>query len=450
MNAELPPEITLEEILQLAPDNIVYERARLLLSSKKWPVLGCCSGLIYGECRSGGTLRYKVAADISRGIFFSNSPATLKPDKFLLALLLKWYDEPEVFKQVTQAPDWATEGLQRAAAPTPRPAKEEGRDAQAQSREKRIGTMQEGAQELRRWLIDVARQGLAVLQMQDAQAWEAISARLTDYKIAGLARRVRAMQVAAANPQWPEIFTENIAALALWAEAFPRIEELPNELKEELLLQGGQNARKEDALQGDPVEDQWFVFHSAHQEEGQLHIRRTWLWGEACGIPALLLDYAWGGENFAQEWKAGAVFRGKLHYYPGASRLRAFAGEGTLAEGGWDFPPQGCCVSAIAMAHQFAQIAGSNPWIAVFPFLLGPVTCPIFQGMPCLLDGEGNAILLDAPITECLSLLGLGSGGPLLVFGLWNGKRFKPLSAQRAGASVFLFLNGVNEREKAQ
>lgn len=439
MNAELPPEITLDEILQLAPDNIVLERARLLLSSKKWPVLGQCGAFIWGECRSKGTLRYKVAADPVRRFFFSNSPAILKPDKFLLALLLKWYDEPELFRQFPQVPEWAANGLQRTALISPQPAKD-GRDTSTQSREKRIGIMQAGAQELRHWLSDVARQGLAALQMQDAQSWEAIGARLTDYKLAGLARRIRAMQDAATQPQWPEIFAGHIAAMMLWAASFARFEELPPGLQEELMIQGGQNARKEDALQGPPVEDQWFVFHSTCEREGQLNARRTWLWGESHGVPALLLDYTWGGESFVNEWKAGEVFSGKIYYYPGATHLRALAGEGSLAEGR-GFPKRGRCASATVMAQQFARIVADNPWISAFPFVLGPMTCQMYKGTPCLLDSENNVIPLDAPITESLGLLGLAGGGSVLVFGIWNGKRLRPLCAQKEGATVLLFFN---------
>lgn len=441
MNPEFPPDIRLEEILQLAPDNAVYERARLLLSKKKWPILERCGTLIWGECRSSGTLRYKVAIDAAGRIFYSNSPAMLKPDKYLLALLLKWYDEPEVFRQVSEVPDWVTEGLRRANSSVPMPVKG-STDTTSQSREKRMNAMQEGAQELRRWLLDVARQGLAGLQMQDTLAWEAIASRLTDYKLAGPARRVRAMKDASGHPQWPEIFAENIAAMVLWTEAFSRFEELSPELKEELLVQGGQNARKEDALQSQPVADRWFVLYTALQQEAQLNIRKTWLWGEDCGTPALLLDYAWGGEHFAQEWKLGEVFSGKIHYYPGAFPLRALAGEGISAEER-GFPLRGRCTSAREMARQFAEIAGVSPWISVFPFLLSPVTCSIYKGMPCLLDQEGNLILLDTSIPEGLSLIGLGSGGSVVVFGLWNGKQFKPLGAQNEETAVFLYFSGA-------
>ena len=130
-----------------------------------------------------------------------------------------------------------------------------------------------------------------------------------------------------------------------------------------------------------------------------------------------------------------------MHYYPGATYLRALAGEGNLAEG-QGFPQQGQCASAMVMARQFAQIVANNPWISVFPFLLSPVTCQMYKGAPCLLDQENRVISLDGPISDSLALLGLGSGGPLLVFGLWNGKRFRSLSAQRAGTAISLFFDG--------
>ncbi|MFZ4426014.1 MAG: hypothetical protein ACOYOO_02535 [Saprospiraceae bacterium] len=435
---DTPPGLSLEEILVLAPGPLTFERARLLLSKNKWPSLGWNGQVIWGECRSSGSLRYKVAADLSTRHFFSNSPATAKPDKYIVALLLKWYEGPEGFGKSGPAPDWVVAALEHTGGALPKVPKS-GADTNTATREKRVAAMMEGAEGLRHWLLDVARNGLATLQMQDAQAWEAIAARLTDYKLAGLARRIRAMQRAATYSQWPEIFAEHIAALTLWAAAFGRFEELPSALQEELLIQGGQNARKEEALQSPPLEDEWFVFHSAHQEEGQLNIRRTWLWGQSHGIPALLLEYTWGSENFVQEWKAGEVFSGKIYYYPGATRLRALAGEGSSAKG-QGFPQQGQCASATAMVRQFAHIVADNPWIPVFPFLLSPVTCVVYAGTPCLLDRENRVIPLDVPVTDGLTLLGLGCEGPLQVFGLWNGKRFSPLGAQRPGTAIFLFF----------
>ncbi len=438
MNHDIPPGLSLEDILLLAPDPLGFERARLLLSRKKWPSLGWNGSIVWGECRSNGTLRYKIAADISERRFFSNSPATVKPDKYILALLLKWHEEPEAFGKSAPLPGWVAGGLEYAAAVTPRiPKSDVGTNTAA--REKRIATMMEGVEGLRRWLLDVARNGLATLQMQDAQAWEATAARLTDHKLSGPARRIRMMKETAASPDWPVIFAANIAGLVLLTEAFSHFEELPHDLKAELLIQGGQNVKKEEALQSPAVADRWPVLHCAHFQEGQLYIQKTWLWGESSGTAALLLDYTWGGESFPQTWRAGSVFNGKLHFYPGAHPLRALPGEGQTEEGQY-FPEQGLCPSAAEMANRFAGVVGANPWTVEYPFLLGPIAAIIYNGVPYLCDRDDALVPLDIPISDGLSLLGLGINSNLLVFGLWNGKAFTPLAAQKQGNPVSLFF----------
>lgn len=438
MNHDIPPGLSLGDILQLAPDPLVFERARLLLSRKKWRSLGCNGLVIWGECRSSGALRYKIAADMSKRLFFSNSPATVKPDKYTLALLLKWHEEPEVFEKSVNAPDWVARALEHAGSVMLRGDKSNA-DINAAAREKRIATMMEGAEGLRRWLLDIARNGLATLQMQDVQAWEAIAARLTDHKLSGPARRIRMMKEAAASADWPAVFAANIAELVLLAEAFANFEELPSHLRAELLLQGGQNAKKEEALQLPAIADRWCILHCGNFREGELNIRKTWLLGEGSGTAALLLDYAWGSESFPEIYKPGTVFNGKLHFYPGAYPLRALPGEGTI-EAGQYFPEQGLCASVSAMTGGFARIVGANPWLIEYPFLLGPITAVMYNGMPYLCDTDGALVPLDTPILEGLSLLGLGINGDLLVFGLWNGKTFSPFAAQKRGNPFALFF----------
>lgn len=427
-------EWTLDQIYQLAPDRPTLDRAFLLVKPKKWALLACNDAFLWGECRTSGALRYRIACDLANRRFFSNSPAPQKPDKYLLALLLLFFESPGAFSPSSATPDWVTSALDAAVSS---PTKEEKKDKQGADRlrnqEKRLALMGEGANDLGQWLRDAAFQGLGMLQSQNDAFWEQFASRLTDSKLGGLAKRIRRMGTGRNASDWNRLFLDELADLFLWAEGFMRLDELPPDLRAEILQQGGLAFRKEDLLkEAPPVEDLWFVLALEQGMEDPLRVRKVWLWGQQTGRPALFLDYAWGETPFDPTWDTGTCWKGPLHFYPSPAPLRAVPGVCTPA----DFPlvpVQGVCGTLNELAEGFAQVLAGSPWTKAYPFFLDGVYFAKEGDSFFIAGRDRQKAAVQAPLPLAWSFFSLSGGHPLSLFGLWDGAAFVPLAALSEG-----------------
>lgn len=427
-------EWTLDQIYQLAPDRPTLDRAFLLVKPKKWALLACNDAFLWGECRTSGALRYRIACDLANRRFFSNSPAPQKPDKYLLALLLLFFDSPGAFSPSAMIPDWVISGLDAAAPALPEKEKKDKQDAgRLRNQEKRLALMGEGASDLGQWLRDAAFQGLGMLQSQNDAFWEQVAARLTDSKLGGLAKRIRRMGALRNASDWNRLFLDELADLFLWAEGFLRLDELPPDLRAEILQQGGLAFRKEDLLkEAPPVEDLWFVLAREQEVEEPLRVRKVWLWGQQTGRPALFLDYAWGETPFDPTWETGACMEGALHFYPSPAPLRAIPGVCTPA-GAFLEPVQGMYGALPSLAAAFAQVLASAPWTRAYPFFLEAGYIAREGDVFFIVGRDRQKAPIQAPLPVAWSLFSLSGGHPLSLFGLWDGAEFVPLAALSEG-----------------
>lgn len=409
----------LERILQLAPQPLLIDRARLLLRPRQWASLGFNQSLIWGFCRTKGATRYKVAFDLQLGQGFSNSPAPVKPDKYILALLLLFQDDASLFMPTPYPPDWVTEGMARPpAAPmasnTTSPSRLSGFD-------KRLPLMVQGQQELAQWLRDVARQGLGALQAAEPTTWETIASRLTDAKLGGLANRLRRLATQRERPDWDKLFRQEIAALYLWSEAFARFDDQTDSMQQELMLQGGWTPRKEDILRESAgVEDCWFVLSHTIGAEEQLAFQRTWFWGQDTGKTALVLEYAWGNTPFETQWSAGTGYQGAMHFYPGTFPLRAVPG--LLSPVYSPFHPQtGLFAHFRELGDAFARAVAQQPWMEELPCGVASVTSVVAAEGNFFRDQLQYLIPLATTAGSALP-----ESSPQTILGAWNGTAFKP------------------------
>ncbi len=439
-----PLEWTLDQIYQLAPDRPTLDRAFLLLKPKKWALLACNGPLLWGECRTSGALRYRIACDLSNRRFFSNSPSPHKPDKYILALLLLFFEDSGAFSPSAYPPDWVNSGLNASLAP---PTEEEKKNKQVSDRlraqEKRLALMGEGAADLSQWLRDAAFQGLGLLQTQNDTFWEQFAARLTDCKLRGLAKRIRRMGVQRSHAGWNLLFLDELADLFLWSEGFLRLDEFPADLQAEILQQGGLVFFKEEILKASPpVSDLWFVLAREYGEEEQLRVRRIWLWGQATGKPALFLDYAWGETPFDPAWVTGDCMEGPLYFYPSPSPLRAIPGACAAVHKTLD-PVEGICNTLDKAATDFAQVIASAPWTKAHPFFLKEVCIAREGNTFWIVEKHRQKIPVKAPPTMAWSLFSLSGGFPLALFGLWDGSEFAPLAALSDGRLISFENPGI-------
>ena len=225
-----------EQVLGMAPDAAAAKAAHVQASSVRWTGLGHDELAVWGECRGSGTSQYQCQAALADGAARCSCPSRKLPCKHALGLLLllSGGDVP-----AGHCPDWVAQWLGSRAAraarkPSPArdtaagPADPEARLRRAASRDRKVDA---GVQELRRWLADLARGGLAAAQTQSWLWWDQVARRMIDAQARGLAGYVRRLaEIAAAGghrQDWPERMLDQAGALHLLCEAWTRRAELP-------------------------------------------------------------------------------------------------------------------------------------------------------------------------------------------------------------------------------
>ena len=291
---------------------------------------------------------------------------------------------------------------------------------------KRLDLMSNGVEELETWLLDMLREGTALLEQAPADYWEELSARMVNAKLGSIARRIRAFPTLLKSVDGPEKMTAELAGLLLFVRAFRRMDAWPPARQMDLLITGGVNLKKNRAREGKALKDHWLVIGQQSGEEEKLRFRRTWLLGEQTAKTGLLLDFAWGRNDFTEHWITGSVFKGEIVFYPSNFPLRclvksfAWSTEAFMSPAGY--------ATFLEMQIAYTQALEANPWLYAFPCLISQAW-PIFSdGAWLLLDGKHKQIPLSGESAGLWKSLALSGGRAIRVFGEWNGTSFHPLS----------------------
>ena len=297
------------------------------------------------------------------------------------------------------------------------------------SSSKRFDLMSAGLEELRTWLLDTFRQGLASLEQQPTTFWSDIAARMVDAKLGGIARRLRRIGLLIGNhDKWYEKVLAELGNLYLLIEAFQRFDDLPTPLQKDLLTIVGVNTRKEDLLQdGLSVKDVWMILSVAEKTEENLRSRKTWLYGWKTNRFALVLDFAWGRADFTEKYTVGCVFEGLVIYYPSNVPMRVIVQEKRFIENRpikriVGFP------SFSEFLDDYATTLSANPWLVDAPCAIEQLSPTLVNEKLQLTDKDNLQIPLLLSVPKQWKILALSGGHPVHLFGEWTGQNFIPLS----------------------
>lgn len=292
---------------------------------------------------------------------------------------------------------------------------------------KRLALMTGGVEELEQWLLDMLRAGAAGLAEAPPDYWEDLAARMVDAKLGGVARRIRAWPAMLTGEEGPRRLVGEIADLYLYAQAFRRLDELTPDRRVDLLATGGVNQKKESVRkQADTRKDHWLAAGQIQGQEDNLKYRRTWFIGESTGLMALLLDYAWGRNDFAENWVTGSVFSGELVFYPSNYPQRALVKSLEWSQRPYDMPD--APDRAEAMLSRYARALALNPWLYTFPCLLRRGRVLLTGREWVLIDKERRKLPLEKEPAGGWQLAALSAAHPIDIFGEWDGNRFRPLT----------------------
>lgn len=299
---------------------------------------------------------------------------------------------------------------------------------------KRLESMTSGIEELEQWLLDILREGIAMLEQAPDDYWEELAGHMVDAKLGGLARRIRS---------WPGLLTERngarrlaeeIAEVYLFIQAFQRISQLSPIRQMDVLTTGGLTHKKEKVKTGKPIHDHWLVVGQHFGEEENLRYRRTWLLGEKTAKIALLLDFVWGRNDFTEHWVTGSAFTGDIVYYPSNYPQRALVLAFEWLNKPYEIPAG--FEEFHSMLLHYTRALAAHPWLFSFPCLLLDCRLLFREERWLLVDRDNNTIPLAESTEGYWPLLALSAGAPLSLFGQWENDHFLPLSTWRRGQLI--------------
>lgn len=364
---------TQRRVLDLAPDQASIRSARRLAAAQQasggpWSQTGTAGDLVFGRCQGSGAMPYQVTADLSGPNLRCTCPSRKQPCKHALALLLLWSAG-----QLTPDPS----GAPPPSRPTrPRPAAPASPDphAAADRRKRRLRLMDDGLDELERWLQDLIRDGLAAARHRPYGFWDAAAARLVDAQVPRIAERIRqtptllAQQSRAgtaggdAATAWADALLGEIGRWHLAATAWRRRDDLPAAQAADVRTALGWARRDAEVRQGERVEDRWVILGVRRSDSGRVTEQRTWVVGRRSGTLGVLLDFAGAGATLATPQTVGSVVAAEMAVYPGAEPTRLKLPEDAVTVGRVGTVP-GATTLAAALHDARAALA-ANPFRA--------------------------------------------------------------------------------------
>lgn len=446
---KMPSVWTTEKVLALSPDASSSKSGQQLANAQKWGALGHSEVALWGECQGSGKSPYRTQIDLTEPAFRCSCPSRKFPCKHALGLFLIFAGQSGAIPE-SEPPDWVREWLEKRSQTSQKKQESKAEKpidpvAQAKRIAQREAKVTAGLAEMRLFLRDVVRQGLATVQTQPYSYWDRAAARLVDAQAPVLAKRIRSMaSIPHSGQGWADRLLTELGKLHLLVEGYQRRDKLPETLQAELRSQIGWTLKQDELLgiaeQSDGTvevcEDCWRVLGRRVITEEDLQVQRVWLQGKESKRSALLLNFAHRSQALECLAVPGTQWQGTLVFYPGLYPIRA-ALKHREQSTAWTEPKAGHPSIEAAIA-QYGIAMAQNPWLETFPMLLTAVM-PYWEGKTCCLaDGAGARVGLDSGFKQEWMLMALSGGHPVQIFGEWNGSTLMPLSLGVQGRWISL------------
>jgi len=429
--------LTLEQVLEMAPDSASAAAGKTLAAAKNWAELGRSSAGLWGKCQ--GSSVYQVRVDLVDLGYNCSCPSRKFPCKHVLALLILSVQSPTAVALV-EAPAWVDEWLQKRRAraekqaapnadPGPGPADEKARQRRTEQRSKLV---RDGLARLDLWMQDLVRTGLADVAVKPASFWEEQAKRLVDAQAPGLAARVaRLAFLPRSSVDWATRLLGELGRIKLLLHAYDRVDGLdPALLSEVRQLIGWNVSQDELERDGQRLDDTWVVAGQWVDDQERVVAKRSWVVGRQTGRVGLILEFSAAGQPFPDVIVAGTEQRGTLVFYPGASGQRAkfLTRQGTPSplEGR---PPGHETVDAFLA--NVAELLARQPWLSAFGAVLHDVTLVRARNSWWARDRDGTALpILGQNHWKAMALTG---GHPYDLAGEWDGYALRIMGVFVAG-----------------
>ncbi|MDV8004766.1 SWIM zinc finger domain-containing protein [Rhodococcus sp. IEGM 1318] len=428
---------TAGQVASVAPDAASLAAARKLVGS--WSHAGNKGLALWGLCQGSGSKPYQAVVDLRGPAYKCSCPSRKFPCKHALGLLVEW-SEGRV-PSADEPADFAAEWLLRREEKADTSAETAGDEAPKKTRDpataqKRADRVASGLVELDLWITDQIRSGLAAMDTSWA-GLDAVAARMVDAQAPGIAGTLRALAgTAESNENWPEKVLDELARLRLLVAAHQKLPGLPEDLAHSVKAHVGYPVSADSVMESTPVRENWMVLGFGITEEKRLFTRTVWMLGRNSRRWATLLDFSHGSPNFSTETPlVGYLVDADVHFYPGASALRARLGATHGEPEPFATMPSGSIDAAL---QQFTDALAADPWLRSWPAVISSVVPSFVDGAWFLVDESGTAIRAEGDSDLLWKLLGISGGYPVTVCGTWNAQALTPISVFTGGQVIVL------------
>ncbi len=299
----------------------------------------------------------------------------------------------------------------------------------------RIDNMTLGADEIITWLADVIDSGITSLYNQPEEFWDSISKRMVDAQLSGISGRLKLLRNAIHGEEEEHIINL-ICEIYLLAKSISKLDHFDLESQLSFLKAGGYNITKKQLATADRIQDEWLTLGVIKGEEDKIKYRRTWIQGVKSKFMGLVLDYAWGKQDFMQNWQAGRTFVGDVRVYPGAYKLRVQVEShnhtAQLFNAFASYPDLEAFLKAYTVA------LATDPVLPRFPVCLKDISVQMRGQDAYLVDNQLNSMPCKCSENAKWSLLAASAGRKIQVFAEWDGLIFQPVSVVSQGRFIKL------------
>ena len=297
----------------------------------------------------------------------------------------------------------------------------------------RIDNMTLGADEAIAWLADVVDNGLTALYSQPEDFWDSICKRMVDAQLSGVSNKIKHLS-RVVGIEDEEYIIDLISEIYLIAKSIKKIDQFPFESQLSFLNSGGYNITKKQLDSAERIQDEWLILGVIRGEEEKIKYRRTWIQGVKSKFMGLILDYAWGKQEFMQNWQGGRTFQGDVRVYPGAYKIRVHVENHNYTPQIFDSFSSYPNIEAFLKAYTIAL--ARLPVLQRFPVCLKDVSVQMTNHALILVDNELDSLpLLEDSISKW-SLLSASAGQKIHVFAEWDGRILHPISAISQGRFI--------------
>ncbi|MFT4025049.1 MAG: SWIM zinc finger family protein [Flavihumibacter sp.] len=417
-----------EQVLALAPDDASKKAGKDLASPARWVTRGRNKDAAWGECQGSGSKPYQTAIDLHNIAFKCSCPSRKFPCKHGIALGLLLARDAAAFTE-GEVPAWVSEWMGKRAAreekkteTADKPADEAAKAKRIQAREQKVN---DGIEELLRWIQDIIRQGIIYAPEKNHSFWDGMARLLVDAQATGLASMVRTLgNTAFTQEGWQSAFLDNLLQLYIVAKAYQQKDTLPELLQQELRTWTGFTLSQDELKAQNGLTDHWLVAGKQVSEDDRLVVEKFWLYGMQSKQFALVLQFIVNGQGANLLLTPGMQIEAELVYFPSVNPLRALIKRQVYgqhpfalsARPGW-----------LSVAEEETNSCARFPVRMERPFIVDALTAVQHNNAWFLKDAEGYMVALPENYSGIWKLLALNGGRPQAMVVIGKENKYEPL-----------------------